>query len=129
MSLTQKQTTVNAYAIDKNLYQVRKKLCKVNNSQWVGLALFMPLYEGWPYISCQKHSFSSSLTIIKLAHHLSQETHNHKLKHCGINNCCEFNLVFTLNLASLGVSVVHSYRWATPVLFKYDIALAYFSIL
>jgi len=38
MSVTQKQTTVNTYAIDTNLYQGRKKLCKVNNSQWMGLA-------------------------------------------------------------------------------------------
>jgi len=38
MSITQKQTTVNTYAIDTNLYQVRKKLCNVSNSQWVGLA-------------------------------------------------------------------------------------------
>lgn len=58
--------------------------------------------------------------------------HKHKLKHCGRNNCCEINLVFYLEfgfpLDSLGVCVVHSYGWATPVLCKYDIALAYFSI-
>jgi len=38
MSITQKQTNVNTYAIDTNLYWVRKKLCKVNNSQWMGLS-------------------------------------------------------------------------------------------
>lgn len=58
--------------------------------------------------------------------------HEHKLKHCGRNNCSEFNLVFYLKfglpLDSLGVCIVHSYRWATPVICKYDIALAYFSI-
>jgi hypothetical protein len=58
--------------------------------------------------------------------------HKHKLKHCGGNNCCAFNLVFYLEfgfpLGSLGVCIVHSYRWATRVLCKYDIALAYFSV-
>lgn len=60
------------------------------------------------------------------------EMHKHKLKHCGRNNCCEFNLVFYLEfglpLDGLGVCVVHSYGWATPVLCKYNITLAYFSI-